>query len=232
MEVLYPWAISAIIQWAGDRTRTDNIHLGRVTLYQLSYARIHCESFLLWGEQDSNLRSLTTTDLQSAPVGHFGIPPCSQAYGKSTFLILTLVSECNCWCVCGNCSQCLYAENTTSTASFCHIVLCKLQKVWEPVAGFEPTAGCLQNSCSTPELHWQTFLKNARNKFYNNFCDLFSSFRRSYTYFHNVNFRQYYVIIIWRKTRKITTFQKHVNIYTWKIYKSASSLFRTFFQIT
>ena len=31
--------------------------------------------FLEWGEKDSNLRSLTTTDLQSAPVGHFGISP-------------------------------------------------------------------------------------------------------------------------------------------------------------
>ncbi len=28
-----------------------------------------------WGEQDSNLRSPKTTDLQSVPVGHFGIPP-------------------------------------------------------------------------------------------------------------------------------------------------------------
>ena len=29
----------------------------------------------MWGEQDSNLRSLTTTDLQSVPVGRFGISP-------------------------------------------------------------------------------------------------------------------------------------------------------------
>jgi hypothetical protein len=28
-----------------------------------------------WGEEDSNLRSRKTTDLQSAPVGHFGISP-------------------------------------------------------------------------------------------------------------------------------------------------------------
>ena len=28
----------------------------------------------LWGEQDSNLRSHKTTDLQSVPVGRFGIP--------------------------------------------------------------------------------------------------------------------------------------------------------------
>ena len=30
---------------------------------------------LMWGEQDSNLRSRKTTDLQSAPVGRFGISP-------------------------------------------------------------------------------------------------------------------------------------------------------------
>ena len=33
---------------------------------------------LPWGEEDSNLRSRTTTDLQSAPVGHFGISPYSE----------------------------------------------------------------------------------------------------------------------------------------------------------
>ncbi len=29
----------------------------------------------MWGEQDSNLRSHKTTELQSVPVGRFGIPP-------------------------------------------------------------------------------------------------------------------------------------------------------------
>ena len=29
----------------------------------------------LWGEQDSNLRRRTSAELQSAPVGHFGISP-------------------------------------------------------------------------------------------------------------------------------------------------------------
>jgi hypothetical protein len=32
-------------------------------------------SFLQWGEKDSNLRSLATTELQSVPFGHSGIPP-------------------------------------------------------------------------------------------------------------------------------------------------------------
>ncbi len=31
--------------------------------------------FLSWGEQDSNLRRHEPADLQSAPVGHFGISP-------------------------------------------------------------------------------------------------------------------------------------------------------------
>ncbi len=30
---------------------------------------------MLWGEKDSNLRRLPPTDLQSAPVDRFGIPP-------------------------------------------------------------------------------------------------------------------------------------------------------------
>ena len=39
-------------------------------LYQLSYFRL-----CLWAEEDSNLRSDYAADLQSAPVGHFGICP-------------------------------------------------------------------------------------------------------------------------------------------------------------
>ena len=31
--------------------------------------------YKMWGEQDSNLRRRTPADLQSAPVGHFGISP-------------------------------------------------------------------------------------------------------------------------------------------------------------
>ncbi len=31
--------------------------------------------FLWWREEDSNLRSRPTTDLQSVPFGHSGIPP-------------------------------------------------------------------------------------------------------------------------------------------------------------
>ena len=32
-------------------------------------------AFIKWGEKDSNLRSLATTELQSVPFGHSGIPP-------------------------------------------------------------------------------------------------------------------------------------------------------------
>ena len=54
---------------AGDRVRTGDIQLGRLTLYQLSYFR------LLWGEQDSNLRRYKPTDLQSVLVGRLSISP-------------------------------------------------------------------------------------------------------------------------------------------------------------
>ena len=40
-ETLYPWATPAEI-WAGDRVRTGDIQLGRLTLYQLSYSRLNC----------------------------------------------------------------------------------------------------------------------------------------------------------------------------------------------
>jgi hypothetical protein len=86
---------------AGDETRTRDIQLGRLMLYQLSYSRLWIsdrvfvvpfilwsrseERFLwttcLWGEQDSNLRSCEAADLQSAPVGHLGISP--EAFGAN-----------------------------------------------------------------------------------------------------------------------------------------------------
>ena len=57
-------------------------------LYRLSYSRILVPGFklsfeletlnlklFLWGEQDSNLRRRTSSELQSDPVGHFGISP-------------------------------------------------------------------------------------------------------------------------------------------------------------
>ena len=39
-----------------------------------------------WGEKDSNLRSRMTADLQSAPVGHFGISPVYYFKELSIFL--------------------------------------------------------------------------------------------------------------------------------------------------
>ncbi len=56
-------------------------------LYQLSYSRFCTGGWVApppvlngsawWGEQDSNLRSRKTADLQSAPVGRLGISPWS-----------------------------------------------------------------------------------------------------------------------------------------------------------
>ncbi len=57
---------------AEDEVRTRDPQLGRLMLYQLSYFRN------MWGEKDSNLRRRAPADLQSAPVGHFGISPVFQ----------------------------------------------------------------------------------------------------------------------------------------------------------
>ena len=70
---------------AGDEIRTRDIQLGRLMLYQLSYSRLNPDALgapgvlapYWWGEQDSNLRSRKTADLQSAPVGRLGISPWS-----------------------------------------------------------------------------------------------------------------------------------------------------------
>ncbi len=65
-----------LFQRAGDEARTRDLQLGRLSLYQLSYSRkIFFNSWYWWGEKDSNLRSRKTTDLQSVPVGRFGISP-------------------------------------------------------------------------------------------------------------------------------------------------------------
>ena len=62
-----------LLKRAGNEARTRDPNLGRVVLYQLSYSRILNKK--KWGEKDSNLRSHKTADLQSAPVGRFGISP-------------------------------------------------------------------------------------------------------------------------------------------------------------
>ena len=73
---------------AGNEIQTRDPQLGRLMLYQLSYSRkiylglgvifnklTHKLKLFPWGEQDSNLRRRTPAELQSAPVGHFGISP-------------------------------------------------------------------------------------------------------------------------------------------------------------
>ena len=63
--------------WAGDEARTRDLQLGRLSLYQLSYTRF------LWGEQDSNLRRNTPTDLQSVLVGRLSISPNYSIFKKN-----------------------------------------------------------------------------------------------------------------------------------------------------
>ena len=58
---------------AGDETRTRDIQLGRLKLYQLSYSR-NLQNKWWWGE-DLNLRRRMPTDLQSVPFGRSGTPP-------------------------------------------------------------------------------------------------------------------------------------------------------------
>jgi hypothetical protein len=71
-------------------------------LYQLSYSRlilpketrklvtsnfrVYDQIRLMWGEQDSNLRRHLPADLQSAPVGRFGISPIKQSLTPKTHI--------------------------------------------------------------------------------------------------------------------------------------------------
>jgi hypothetical protein len=68
---------------AGEEARTLDFQLGRLALYQLSYTRVTKNQNFKeqltekwWRGVDSNHRSLTTADLQSAPFGHSGTTPC------------------------------------------------------------------------------------------------------------------------------------------------------------
>jgi hypothetical protein len=79
-------------------------------LYQLSYSRLlsskvirilstlltrYTKYFCLkWGEQDSNLRRHSPADLQSAPVGRFGISPINRVLlVRHTFTNLSRADE-------------------------------------------------------------------------------------------------------------------------------------------
>ena len=60
---------------AGDRVRTGDVQLGRLTLYQLSYSR---EIVVLFGPVEGvgfEPTKAMPADLQSAPFGHSGNPP-------------------------------------------------------------------------------------------------------------------------------------------------------------
>lgn len=79
---------------AGDEARTRDLQLGRLSLYQLSYSRLsnidHKGQSQWWGKKDSNLRRHKSTDLQSVPVGRFGIPPVN--FLKNILLKMTYSS--------------------------------------------------------------------------------------------------------------------------------------------
>jgi hypothetical protein len=78
-------------------------------LYQLSYSRLISskETRILilysieftvffrfkWGEQDSNLRRHSPADLQSAPVGRFGISPFKQSFTPKTHIYKSFKSR-------------------------------------------------------------------------------------------------------------------------------------------
>ena len=70
---------------AEDEVRTRDPQLGRLMLYQLSYFR-DLFTKKKWGEKDSNLRRRAPADLQSAPVGHFGISPFSSIRSKNLYI--------------------------------------------------------------------------------------------------------------------------------------------------
>ena len=59
---------------AGDRVRTGDVQLGRLTLYQLSYSRGQAADRLVEGDGFEPSKAMPA-DLQSAPFGHSGNPP-------------------------------------------------------------------------------------------------------------------------------------------------------------
>ncbi len=65
---------------AKDGSRTRNLQLGRLELYQLSYFRLITltmrQPSLLCGDRRIRTSEVETTDLQSVPFGHSGISPC------------------------------------------------------------------------------------------------------------------------------------------------------------
>jgi hypothetical protein len=64
---------------AGDRVRTGDVQLGRLTLYQLSYSRMRVVEGLSWKVEGVGFEPTKAepADLQSAPFGHSGNPPGS-----------------------------------------------------------------------------------------------------------------------------------------------------------
>ena len=110
-EVLYPWATSAFTTQCTPKSTERETRLEPATCslegcrstnwatpaytrllgYFLALQNYKINLFLCksWGKQDSNLWRHKSTDLQSVPVGRFGIPPTAskfQAFSLSCYL--------------------------------------------------------------------------------------------------------------------------------------------------
>ena len=96
-EVLYPWATSATLSgrrdsnprpsaWKANALSTELLPLVVFQNKRKKNQTYYLVDFdVVWGEEDSNLRSRKTTDLQSAPFGRSGISPKSFLVCKEPF---------------------------------------------------------------------------------------------------------------------------------------------------
>ena len=69
--------------WATPAYSNSNIQIPNSKPLEFGYCDLTFSQ--LWREQDSNLRSHKTTDLQSVPVGRFGISPGNSSISKEHF---------------------------------------------------------------------------------------------------------------------------------------------------
>ena len=99
-EVLYPWATLASkvsgrryskprpLAWKANALPTELLPLNIIQEVRnlVSNTEGYGRLCFKWGEQDSNLRRHSPADLQSAPVGRFGISPLKQSLSLKTYI--------------------------------------------------------------------------------------------------------------------------------------------------
>jgi hypothetical protein len=68
LDEFFDCLIVKLLDWWEGNPQSTNQQINKSTNQQIN-------KFFSWGEQDSNLRRHQPADLQSAPVGHFGISP-------------------------------------------------------------------------------------------------------------------------------------------------------------